>query len=480
MLKIKIKAKASGIKHTVILIKGADAPLQNHLTDVEISYVQERIAAEETKVLINRYTEWFLIVKNASKATIKTSIIESYRAIGAEIYAFAEQKKVDQLAVVSLLDSTENTLAFTEGLLLTSYRFVKHKTKDVKPTSLEKVVVVADNISSDAIDELENLAEGVFLARDLVNEPQSHLDALQLADEFKKMSKEAGFEIEILHKKKIESLKMGGLLAVNKGSLTPPTFTIMEWKPENAQNKQPYLLVGKGVVYDTGGLSLKPTAGSMDEMKCDMAGAAAVGAFMYVAAKNKLPLHIVALVPATDNRPSQNAYAPGDIITMYNGMSVEVLNTDAEGRLILADALTYGEKFKPELVIDLATLTGSAVMTLGLLGIAAMGTAAPETMEEMKKAGFESYERVAELPFWDEYGDMIKTPIADIKNIGGKYAGCITAGKFLSHFVSAPWIHLDIAGPAFLDAPSAYRPKGGSGVGVRLLYQFFKNKVNEG
>jgi leucyl aminopeptidase len=183
----------------------------------------------------------------------------------------------------------------------------------------------------------------------------------------------------VFNKAKITSLKMGGLLSVNLGSMEPPTFSIMEYKPRNAKNKQPVILVGKGVVYDTGGLSLKPTPNSMDMMKCDMAGSAAVAGTMYAIAKAKLPVHVIGLVPATDNRPGENAYVPGDVITMYNGLTVEMLNADAEGRMILADALAYAQKYNPKLVIDLATLTGAAVAAIGTSGIVAMGTADEST-----------------------------------------------------------------------------------------------------
>lgn len=213
----------------------------------------------------------------------------------------------------------------------------------------------------------------------------------------------------------------------------------------------------------------------MTIMKADMGGGAAVAGAMYAIAKNKLPVHVIGLVPATDNRLNNNAYVPGDVVTMHSGKTVEVLNTDAEGRMILADALSYAQKYKPELVIDLATLTGASMRALGHIGTAAMGTAEKNSMEQLKSSGEEVYERIAEFPFWDEYGDMIKSDIADIKNIGGPVAGSITAGKFLEHFTDYPWIHLDIAGPAILDGKDAYRTKGGSGVGVRLLYNFFRN-----
>jgi leucyl aminopeptidase len=247
----------------------------------------------------------------------------------------------------------------------------------------------------------------------------------------------------------------------------------MEYKPEGAVNSKPIVFVGKGVVYDTGGLSLKPTS-SMDTMKCDMSGAAAVASAIYAIALAKLPVYVVALVPATDNRPDGNAYVPGDIITMMDGTTVEVLNTDAEGRLILADALTYAKKYDPLLVIDIATLTGAAEAALGRIGIAGMHNKAESYFPQLVKSSFSVCERIAEFPFWDDYEELLKSEIADLKNIGGKFAGAITAGKFLQHFTDYPWIHLDIAGPAFIDKRDSYRTVGGTGVGVRLLFDFVK------
>jgi leucyl aminopeptidase len=210
-------------------------------------------------------------------------------------------------------------------------------------------------------------------------------------------------------------------------------------------------------------------------MKCDMAGGAVVAAVLYFAAKCKLPLHLIALIPSTDNRPDGNAYAPGDIIVMHSGKTVEVLNTDAEGRLILADALSYAKGYNPELVIDLATLTGSAAMAIGHQGIVGMGNVEETTFAALKRSGENVYERIVEFPLWEEYGESIKSDIADLKNIGSREAGAITAGKFLENFVDYPWIHLDIAGPAFLNKPDHYRTKGGTATGVRLLIDFLTN-----
>jgi leucyl aminopeptidase len=212
----------------------------------------------------------------------------------------------------------------------------------------------------------------------------------------------------------------------------------------------------------------------MDTMKCDMAGGAAVAATMYAIAKAELAYHVVALVPATDNRPGENAYTPGDVIHMYDGQTVEVLNTDAEGRMLLADALSYAKKYKPELVLDFATLTGAAAAAIGPYGIVCMGTANEKQKHDLKHSGNQVYERLVEFPFWDEYEKLIKSDIADMKNIGGPIAGAITAGKFLEKFIDYPWMHFDIAGPAFVSTSDSYRGKNATGVGVRLLFDYVK------
>jgi leucyl aminopeptidase len=250
----------------------------------------------------------------------------------------------------------------------------------------------------------------------------------------------------------------------------------MEWKPADSKNEKPIVLVGKGVTYDTGGMNLKP-GDSMLNMKDDMSGAAVVAATVYAIAMAKLPVYVVGLMPATDNRPGEKALVPGDIITMHNGTTVEVLNTDAEGRLILADALSYAQKYDPELVIDLATLTGSAVRSIGKYGAPAMQSKASKELDKLKETGFDVYERLVEFPMWDEYGDLVKSDLADLKNLGPPEAGLITAAKFLEKFTSYPYIHLDIAGPAFLEKRDSYRGQGGTGFGVRLLFEFVSKRI---
>ena len=399
---------------------------------------------------------------------------EQLRVSGSLVQQHIGQK----LEKIQISGSEKSVLKFTEGLILANYKFTKYFSKEAESKNKLSEVILSDEISDSKTTELWNTCKVVYWTRDLVNEPVSYLTAVKLAEEISIAGDEAGFSVNVLHKAQIEALKMGGLLGVNRGSMDPPTFTIAEYKHPKAVNKKPIVLVGKGVVYDTGGLSLKPTPGSMDCMKSDMAGAAAMAGTIYLAALQKLKIHLVVLIPATDNRPGMDAYTPGDILTMHNGTTVEVLNTDAEGRLILADALAYSDKYKPEVVIDAATLTGAAVRAIGTHASIVMGNADDSFFRELEDAGNEVHERVVRFPFWDEYLKEMKSSIADLKNIGGGNAGMITAGKFLEHFVKSPYIHMDVAGPTWLDAKEDYRPKGGTGSGVRLLYQFLKNRTN--
>lgn len=394
---------------------------------------------------------------------------EKVRHLGYKTFT-AIKNSCDEAQVIA--SDSQAAEYFLEGLILSSYQFDKYLKKKTPP-KLKSVVVTNKSID---LNKLTAVTDVTIWARDLVNEPLSYLTATQLGKEIKQKAIGTGVAVDVLGKSKIEALKMGGLLAVNKGSIDPPTFTIMEYKGKGAKNKKPIVLVGKGVVYDTGGLSLKPTKGSMDLMKCDMAGAAAMAATIIGIAKLNLPLYVVALIPATDNRPGGNAYAPGDIVKMFDGTTVEVLNTDAEGRMLLADALAYAKKYKPELVIDAATLTGAAAAAIGPLASVAMGNAKQKELDLLETAGFATHDRIVQFPFWDEYLEPMKSKIADLKNIGGSYAGMITAGKFLEHFTDYPYIHLDIAGPAFLESPDSYRGLGGTGAGVRLLIEFLAKR----
>ena len=445
-----------------------------NLSKSELAYVEDSTKDEAWKISrINRFPSFLYLVKVSSKKLAKEQFQEKLRLEGVKCFKMLASQKTKEVTVSSL-SADENAYYLADGMALGAYQFLKYfSDKEKRDNGLSTILL--HDISDARVAELQATINGVYAARNLVNEPLSYLTAVQLAEEATKLGKEKGFAVEVMNKKKIESLKMGGLLAVNRGSIDPPTFSILEYSPENATNEKPLVLVGKGVVYDTGGLSLKPTAGSMDSMKSDMGGAAAVIGAISAIAEAKLPVKVIGLIPATDNRPGEIAYVPGDVITMYDGSTVEVLNTDAEGRMILADALAYAKKLNPELVIDLATLTGAAAVAIGKFGVVAMGTAGEEEMSRLENSGKEVYERIAQFPFWDEYNDLLKSTIADVKNIGGREGGAITAGKFLERFTDYPWIHLDIAGPAFLNADDSYRLQGGTGVGVRLLFDFVKS-----
>ncbi len=393
------------------------------------------------------------------------------------------EKRTDTVAIVfPTLPVDEETAgqAMVEGFMLSTYRFEKYKTE--QSTTFEgpgRLVLHVEGKQQAARRGAERgriIAEATRFARDLVNLSPHEKSAQDLARYAQQSAKKYGYYAEVWDRERIEKEGMGGLLAVNRGSVDPPTFTILEWQPENAVNSNPVVLVGKGVVFDTGGLDLKPPQ-YMEKMKTDMAGAAAVIGTMEAVARLKLPVHVVGLIPATDNRPGEKAYVPGEVIRMHSGATVEVLNTDAEGRLILADALSYARTYDPELVIDLATLTGAQVVALGRLAAAFMtnnhGDAEKRT-ETFVALGEKTGDRVAPLPMYEEYKDLLKSDIADLKNVGNREAGAITAAKFLEHFTDYPWVHLDIAGPSYLDQPFHYRPKGATGFGVRLLVEFLR------
>ena len=449
------------------------------LPEAARQYVETALAQEHKLVQLNHYSHQHYYVLAEEKPTPARSL-EALRRAGHKLHGLLKADKIAAVFVHNLSRNPQAALALTEGLALSAYQFGGYKTdeKSRAAPTLQTLTLVGEAASEQAAFELQGLLEGVFLARDLVNAPLNKLNAEQLAEQILAAGERAGFHTEILDLLKIQALRMGGLLAVNLGSPEPPTFSILEYKPENAQNERPYVLVGKGVVFDTGGLSLKPTPGAMDMMKCDMAGGAAVAGVLYALAKNQVPLHVIGLVPATDNRPGGLAYVPGDVITMHSGLTVEVKNTDAEGRLLLADALHFAKKYQPELVIDLATLTGAAVRALGTEAMAVMGTAGQETTAQLLEASHAVHERAVEFPLWDDYADHIKSDIADLSNLGKPEAGHISAGKFLERFIEGtPWLHLDIAGPAYLTAADNYRGKGGTGVGVRLVYEFLKQRV---
>ncbi|MCS7018641.1 MAG: leucyl aminopeptidase [Cytophagales bacterium] len=398
---------------------------------------------------------------------------EQIRRNGNQIAKLLQQDDIWHIQLTVGNNQTAALLALAEGIALGSYQFTRYKSasKSQQPT-LHLQCYSTDELKP-TLDELTHLVAAHFLVRDLVNEPAMAMTTQELSARAVAAGKQTGFAVQVLNKTQIESLHMNGLLTVNKGSHSEPAFNILTYQPAQAVNQKPLVLIGKGIVFDTGGYNLKTSEG-MEWMKCDMGGAAAVIGTMAAIAANQLPVYVVGLIPSTDNRISPQAYVPGDVITYPNGKTVEVLNTDAEGRLILADALIYAQQYDPILVVDVATLTGAALRAVGHEACVMMGTAPDEIKRCLTAAAQQTYERIVELPLWDDYDELIQSEIADIKNVGPAEAGAITAGKFLQHFVAYDWIHLDIAGTAFLKSARHYRGPQGTGYGVRLLYHFVK------
>ena len=471
-MEFKILQKPSAKSRLYIIGEAERSAKIPSLTPEETNYLNTAFTNEKTLVTINRYGYFiFIFLLKDKKTDWQTN--EACRKAGADIQALCNKHKLDEITISNLSARPHAAVLLAEGAALANYQFLKYRTEVKKLTNtLVRICFTKESATVKEVNQLNIITTAIYKARTLVNEPLSYLTAEQLSREIVAIGKEGGFKVTVFNKARIEKEGMGGLLSVNRGSIDPPTFTIMEYIPRKALNKKPLVLVGKGVVYDTGGLSLKPTPNSMDRMKSDMSGAALVTGAMYAIAQMQLPVHVIALVPATDNRPGENAYVPGDVVKMMSGATVEVLNTDAEGRMLLGDALHYAKRFKPELVVDFATLTGAASAAVGEHGIVCMGTAPEEVKQSFRESGFRQYERLVEYPLWDEYGEQIKSDIADIKNVGGATGGAITAGKFLEHFTDYPWMHFDIAGVSFNMAKKGYYTVGGTAFGMRMLLDF--------
>jgi leucyl aminopeptidase len=371
--------------------------------------------------------------------------------------------------------------AICEGVFLTQYNTKKYHSKS-DFTPFNEIIFFTDSPkytrdANDAVKDSKIICDAVLTARDLENEPSNYLTPEKLAEFVKKASTKAGYQVTIFDEKKISQLNMGGVLNVGKGSANPPRFMILQYFGSNKSEK-PVVLVGKGVTFDSGGISIKPAQG-MDQMKMDMGGAAAViGAFEAVS-RLKYKMNLIGLIPCVENMPDGLAYKPGDVIKSYGGITIEIDNTDAEGRLILADALEYAANYKPKAVIDACTLTGAAIICFGHLLAGLMGND-KELNKKIFDAGQKTYERVWELPLYDEYDKLMKSEIADIKNAGpARQAGTIMGGIFLKKFVQDkyPWAHLDIASVAFNVAESTeeYHTPGATGYGVRLFVELLKN-----
>jgi len=371
--------------------------------------------------------------------------------------------------------------AMVEGAILGSYRFNHYRSDDRRGAkNIKSITLLANN--SEQINEIkigarrgEASAEATSLARDLCNHPANIMTPARIVREAKQITKEGKVKLTVLERKDQEKLGMGGLLGVSRGSQEAAKFLILEYSG-GKKNDLPIALVGKTVTFDSGGISLKPSE-NMEQMKADMTGGAEVLGAVRAAARLRLPINLIGILPATENMPGGRATKPGDILHMLNGKTVEVQNTDAEGRLILADGLAYATQFEPKCVVDIATLTGACIVALGQFAIGMLGND-DALKAELKKAGEQAGERVWEMPLWDEYFEQLKSDVADMRNIGGRGGGMITAGMFLSKFVgNYPWVHLDIASTDWSASERPYVGKGPTAIGTRLLVQFLINRA---
>jgi leucyl aminopeptidase len=382
-------------------------------------------------------------------------------------------------AEVGRVQPAEAAQAIAEGLAqgVWQYNEMKRPGEDGKKPSLDRVDVLAD--SSAEFKEGHRVGEaigaGQAFARGLQVLPSNVCTPTYVANAARELAQRYGFDVTILDKAAIVKEKMGALLSVAQGSAEEPRFIALEYK---GSDRPPVVLVGKGVTFDTGGISIKP-AQNMEDMKYDMSGAAAVLGTFEALGRLKPKVHVVGLIPSTENMPSGTAVKPGDVVTSHLGKTIEVINTDAEGRLILCDALSYARRYRPAAVIDIATLTGAIVVALGHTAAGVMGSDDP-LVEEVRQAGERAGERVWPLPLWEDYRELMKSDIADVKNSGGRPAGSISAGWFLREFVEGyPWAHLDIAGTAYTDRDDATRVKGPTGMGVRLFSELVLGRVDQ-
>jgi leucyl aminopeptidase len=398
-------------------------------------------------------------------------------AICAAVGSLKTVRSVKRLAIVLPPDANGDLVrAAVTGTAEAAYVYVTTKSKP-DAREIERVTIGVGNAAAakPAFDTAQAVAAGVEFARELGNLPANHATPTRLGEEAKKLAKEFGFKCEVLGPKEIAKLGMGALMAVAQGSEEPARFIVLEYKG-GAATEAPVVLVGKGITFDTGGISIKPAA-EMDEMKFDMSGAGSVLGTFRAIGEAKPRINVVGLIPTCENMPDGRAVKPGDIVTSMNGQTIEILNTDAEGRLILCDALAYAERFKPSCVVDIATLTGACVVALGFVR---SGLFSPDDAlaQELLTAGETALDVAWRMPLDDEYADGLKTNFADVANVtGGRWGGAITAAKFLQRFTSKyPWAHLDVAGTANKSGPQ----KGSTGRPVGLLFQFLLSRQSDG
>jgi len=403
---------------------------------------------------------------------------DKVRGVVAETCRFLRQKDIGSIATIAQgagvagISVESAAQAVTEGALLGSYSFRKHMTKEAEYGEIKQFTIVdADETKLPGLEQGcrlgRILAEATNLARDMVNEPANYMTPGQMAETAKRLAENYGLELNVLEREQMQELGMGALLGVAQGSLESPKFITLHYKGSDS-NEIGVALVGKGITFDSGGISIKPSE-KMEEMKGDMAGGASVMAAISAIAQLKPKINAIAIIPATENLPSGNALKPGDVLTAMNGKTIEIISTDAEGRLVLADALGYANKLGAKHLVDVATLTGAMKIALGDTYTGAFGNN-QELIDRVVAAGAEAGELIWPMPMHEEYKEQNKSDVADIKNIGSKYAGAITAAQFLAEFAGdTPWVHLDIAGTNMSEKERGYLVKGATGIPVRTL-----------
>ena len=401
---------------------------------------------------------------------------ESARICAGKAARKAQELGIKEFSMLQFPNLDEGLVeAMTEGIALALYSFDKYKEAKEPASKIEEVTILINSDSprfQSVVEKANIIVDAVNFARDIGNLPPNDCPPAHLASIAVSLAQDYGIKARIMDRYELENMGMGGIVAVGKGSNNPPKLIVLEYTGANDPQQKPYLLVGKAVTFDTGGISIKPSE-KMDEMKFDKCGGCTVLAIVRAIASMKLAVNVVGIVPSVENMPSATSYRPGDIIRMYNGKSVEVLNTDAEGRMILADAIAYGiVTYGPKAVIDLATLTGAAIIALGA-NVAPLIGNNKQLADRLRKLSDKTREKMWELPLYDEYYEQIRSTYADIKNIGGRPGGAITAAAFLSNFVNdVPWVHIDIAGTAWTQEGThekSYNHRGATGFGVRTL-----------
>lgn len=474
LLQLNIEMTMKTKKASILLFRRDLLAKVSLLEQEEIAYLKDRAEDGKDFCYIPVPEARFIVLWPKDADTMpQGELLEKIRVTASRILDKMRDEKIFKTTVVDhSWQSAEGVSAFMEGLYLGAYRFDTFKKEKKEKFSFN---LESDTLDAKALGRIEDVCKEVNRSKYLIDLPFSALNAKQLGEWAEKDAEDLGIKVDVWPYAKIEKAGMGGLLGVNQGSVDKATFTEMRYKPAKAVNKKPIVLVGKGIVFDAGGMNIK-TGSYMDDMKTDMAGAALAMGIIRAAARLRLPLYIVALLPATDNRLNGNALVCGDVITMYDGTTVEITNTDAEGRLLLADAVAYATaEYSPMLTVSMATLTGAASRALGSQGIAAMQQGADQYVDALLQSGERVHERLCFFPMWKEYDKELDSDVADIKNCGNGPAGMITAAKFVQYFAKeTPFLHLDVAGVEFLHKKDAYRGPGATAFGIRMVLDFLQ------